>query len=94
MAVLQLARLAGLDASEWSWGGLCRQDLDGWEDVLVCNGNNHDLLDGDATVAALQAMRSAPRGKVPRTLYPRLLSNNLIFNQAMVCLRIPVVLGV
>ena len=78
----ELARLAGLDASEWSWGvAFADMDLDGWEDVLVCNGNNHDLLDGDATVAALQAMRSAPRGKVPRTLllYPRLLSKNLIF---------------
>ena len=65
----ELARLAGLDASEWSWGvAFADMDLDGWEDVLVCNGNNHDLLDGDATVAALQAMRSVPRGKVPRTL--------------------------
>ena len=48
----ELARLAGLDASEWSWGvAFADMDLDGWEDVLVCNGNNHDLLDGDATVA-------------------------------------------
>ena len=78
----ELARMLGLDASEWSWGvAFLDLDLDGFEDVLVCNGNNHDLLDGDATMDAVMAMRSAPRGQVPRTLlmYPSLNLANLAF---------------
>jgi hypothetical protein len=78
----EMARFAGLDATEWSWGtAFLDVDLDGWEDLLVANGNNHDLLDGDATIAAVTRMRSAPRGRTPRTLlmYPSLYTPNLAF---------------
>lgn len=78
----EIARFAGLDATEWSWGtAFIDVDLDGWEDLLVANGNNHDLLDGDATIAAVMSMRSAPRGQTPRTLlmYPSLHTSNLAF---------------
>ena len=78
----EIARMAGLDATEWSWGSVFMDvDLDGWEDVLITYGNNHDLLDGDATIAAVIAMRSAPRGQTPKTLlmYPSLLTANLAF---------------
>ncbi|MBT5927177.1 MAG: VCBS repeat-containing protein [Verrucomicrobia bacterium] len=78
----EIGRMAGLDASEWSWGTVFLDvDLDGWEDVLVANGNNHDLLDGDATIAAVIAMRSATRGQIPQTLlmYPSLHTPNLAF---------------
>ncbi len=78
----EIARMAGLDATEWSWGTLFMDvDLDGWDDVLVANGNNHDLLDGDATIAAMVAMRSAPKSRIPKTLlmYPALETSNLAF---------------
>ncbi|MCS1407975.1 MAG: hypothetical protein M2R45_01138 [Verrucomicrobia subdivision 3 bacterium] len=71
----EIAQLAGVEASEWSWSAVFLDvDLDGYEDLLVGNGHAHDLLDGDVTRAAVSAMRSAPRGQVPRTLlmYPRL----------------------
>ena len=78
----EIARMAGLDATEWSWGTVFMDvDLDGWDDVLVANGNNHDLLDGDATIAAMIAMRSAPKSRIPKTLlmYPALETSNLVF---------------
>lgn len=78
----EIARMTGLEATEWSWGtAFLDVDLDGWEDLLVANGNNHDLLDGDATIAAVMRMRSAPRGQTPRTLlmYPPLRAPNLAF---------------
>ena len=78
----EVARMSGLEATEWSWGTVFLDvDLDGWEDLLVANGNNHDLLDGDATIAAVMKMRSAARGQTPRTLlmYPSLDMPNLAF---------------
>ncbi len=71
----EIALLAGVEASEWSWSVVFLDaDLDGYEDILVGNGNAHDLLDGDITIEAMVAMRAAPRGQTPRTLlmYPRL----------------------
>jgi hypothetical protein len=78
----EIARMAGLDATEWSWGTVFMDvDLDGWDDVLVANGNNHDLLDGDATIAAVMAMRSGFQRSGPKTLlmYPSLHTSNLVF---------------
>ena len=71
----EIAHLAGLEATEWTWSLMFLDvDLDGYDDLLVGNGHAHDLLDGDATITATLAMRSAPRGQQPQTLlmYPRL----------------------
>ena len=44
----EVAELAGLDASEWSWGAIFLDvDLDGWEDVLIPTGHNHDVQNDD-----------------------------------------------
>ena len=70
----EIARLAGLEASGWSWSVVFLDvDLDGWEDVLVGNGHAHDLLDMDATLRAMEALRRA-RGRRVRSLghYPPL----------------------
>lgn len=43
----EIANAAGLAASGWSWGSLFLDvDLDGYDDLLVGNGNRFDLLDG------------------------------------------------
>lgn len=43
----EIANAAGLVASGWSWGSLFLDvDLDGYDDLLVGNGNRFDLLDG------------------------------------------------
>ncbi len=44
----EAARLAGVGASGWSWSTvLLDVDLDGWEDILIGNGNVWDQMDGD-----------------------------------------------
>jgi len=44
----EVAYFAGLEATEWSWNvAFVDVDLDGWEDVLVTTGSNHDQLDAD-----------------------------------------------
>ncbi len=44
----EIAQLAGVDATGWSWGALSFDfDNDGWKDILVCNGIAKDLTDQD-----------------------------------------------
>ena len=44
----ELARLAGLEATGWSWSAVFLDvDLDGYEDVLVTTGSGRDMLDAD-----------------------------------------------
>ena len=44
----EIARLAGVGASGWSWSTLFLDvDLDGWEDILIGTGYRWDVMDGD-----------------------------------------------
>lgn len=44
----EIAQLAGLDATGWSWGALGFDfDNDGMKDIFVCNGISKDLTDQD-----------------------------------------------
>jgi enediyne biosynthesis protein E4 len=44
----EIAQLAGVDATNWSWGGLSFDfDNDGLKDLFVCNGISKDLTDQD-----------------------------------------------
>ena len=46
--VAEIARLAGVGASGWSWSTLFLDvDLDGWEDILIGTGHLWDVMDGD-----------------------------------------------
>lgn len=39
---------SGVSASDWSWGGLIFDaDNDGWNDIFICNGINHDITNQD-----------------------------------------------
>lgn len=43
-----IAPLAGVEATDWSWGALDFDfDNDGWKDIFVCNGISKDLTDQD-----------------------------------------------
>ena len=44
----EIAQLAGLDATEWSWCPIFLDvDLDGYEDLIISTGNMHDVMDVD-----------------------------------------------
>ena len=44
----EIAQLAGVAASDWTWGSMFLDvDLDGWEDLLVATGYKQDVQDGD-----------------------------------------------
>jgi hypothetical protein len=74
----EIAQLSGLEASEWSWAvAFLDVDLDGYEDVLITNGNQYDMLDGDNGLR----ISSAPPRPLPERLLlsPRLYVPNLAF---------------
>ena len=63
----ELARLAGLAASEWSWTPVFLDvDLDGYEDLLISNGHELEMMDADAAERSEQ-LRSQRR-MTPREL--------------------------
>jgi len=80
----EIAAMAGLEASDWSWGAaFIDVDLDGWEDVLISNG--HERAARHMDVVAELARRKAQRPMTPaevleqRSLFPRLATPNLAF---------------
>jgi enediyne biosynthesis protein E4 len=81
----EVAWWAGVEASEWSWGPMFVDvDLDGFEDVLVPNGQLRDFQDGDgadritAAQARGEARSQAQIAALVRTL-PRLATPNVAF---------------
>ncbi len=62
----EVGRLAGVEATDWSWGGLFADfDLDGHRDLFVPNGIYKDLLDQDfiAWVSDAETLRSIMRSE-------------------------------
>jgi hypothetical protein len=56
----EIARLAGLDATGWSWSVVFLDvDLDGYEDVLITTGHARDMLHADV----LRGTGPAPAGR-------------------------------
>jgi len=77
----EIAQLAGLDASEWSWGAVFLDvDLDGFEDLLITNGHMFDPQEIDAE-ARISALGPRPKGEFGRSLllYPHLNVPRLAF---------------
>ena len=78
----EIAYYAGLESSGWTWSCIFLDvDLDGYEDLLVATGNNHDVQDTDL-------LREFARSGAPPTLetrrrqipkLPRLLAANVAF---------------
>jgi hypothetical protein len=80
----EMAQLAGLNATEWSWTPLFLDvDLDGFEDVLVANGHERAArsLDVSEKLRALRAERQLTREQIfeNRKLFPRQNSPNAAF---------------
>ena len=81
----EIARFAGLAASEWSWTPLFLDvDLDGWEDVLISNGHELDMMDADIIQQSerVKAQKARPTQRELlelRRLFPRLATPNAAF---------------
>jgi len=81
----EIGEYAGVEASEWSWGPIFLDvDLDGWEDLLISNGNQYDVQNADvaAEVARLKAAKKLNHAELLGMLrrFPRLASRKLIFH--------------
>jgi hypothetical protein len=80
----EISMYAGVESSEWSWGPIFLDvDLDGWEDLLISNGNQYDVQNADvaADVARLKAANRLNHREVLGLLqrFPRLDSEKLAF---------------
>ena len=81
----EMASLAGLEASGWSWcPAFLDVDLDGWEDVLVTNGHqrdarNMDVLDQIKSMRAAGQLNSTEATFDVRKKFPRLATPNVAF---------------
>lgn len=93
----EIAQLAGVDATSWSWAALSFDfDNDGWKDLYVCNGLSRDLTDQDFLefIGSTEIRNLAHEGKmspldilkkmpsVPQTNYGFLNQKNLLFKNA------------
>jgi hypothetical protein len=80
----EVARLAGVAATEWSWcPAFLDVDLDGYEDLLVTTGHWRDAMNADVARdldAALRERPLPPREQLRlRRRFPRLETPNLAF---------------
>jgi hypothetical protein len=74
-----VASLAGVIGSEWTWSVLFLDvDLDGYEDLLLPNGHAWDLLDADTQVRVAEG-RGQTDWRVENQLYSPLHLRNLAF---------------
>ncbi len=78
----EIACLAGLAATEWTWSAaFVDVDLDGWEDLVVAGGNLHDVQHAD--VLAELARAHSPPSPESRlrdfARFPRLATGLLAF---------------
>lgn len=78
----EIAQLSGLQASDWSWSPVFMDvDLDGYEDLLITNGNGHDIQDADSAIRIMERNRGIPPAQRPNPLlmYPSLETQNVAF---------------
>jgi enediyne biosynthesis protein E4 len=83
----EISSYAGVESSEWSWGPIFLDvDLDGWEDLLISNGNQYDVQNADvaAGVARLKASNRLNHQELLGLLrkYPKLDSAKLAFRNS------------
>lgn len=80
----EVAAWAGVAATEWTWSaGFLDVDMDGWEDLLVATGSQHDLLHADVLASvrgvpqgASMEQRAAALGRFPELPRPKLAFHN------------------
>src|SRR5258705_1660892 len=80
----EIANLSGLAASDWSWAvSFLDVDLDGWEDVLISNGNERASRHMDIADRLQKFRTEKERSPAEildaRKIFPRLATPNLAF---------------
>ena len=86
----EIAQFAGVAASEWSWCPIFLDvDLDGYEDILISNGQWGDFQNADIA-ARVEKLRAAHRLNASELLnlmklYPRIEAENLLFRNRGDC---------
>ncbi|MBU6401099.1 MAG: VCBS repeat-containing protein [Verrucomicrobia bacterium] len=77
----ELANYSGVTASDWSWNSLFLDvDLDGFEDLLIANGNAFDVQDHDVLNYIRSLGRQLPeQAHTNLALYPPLFTPNVAF---------------
>lgn len=76
----EIAELAGLAASEWTWSAAFLDvDLDGYEDLLIGNGHPYDTIDQDTTAMTAQWKQTRAQTKTNLLAFPTLTAPNMLF---------------
>lgn len=76
----EIAQFAGVHATEWTWcAAFLDVDLDGYEDLLITNGNDRDILDADTLRETAVAGKSAEQHLKDLQKFPKLEVANLAF---------------
>lgn len=78
----EVALLAGLAATDWSWCPMFIDvDLDGYEDLLVSNGFESDVMDQDRNDLLRNPRGRFTRGQLsrPLELYPQWRTSNAVY---------------
>ncbi|HXG47489.1 MAG TPA: VCBS repeat-containing protein [Methylomirabilota bacterium] len=77
----EIAHFSGVAATDWSWQPVFLDvDLDGFEDLLVVNGNAFDTQDRDALARVRALGRQTPeQTRTNLLLYPRFITPNVAF---------------
>ena len=81
----EIGRMAGVDASDWSWGALITDlDNDGWKDIFVSTGIFQDLTNGDYIryISDRQVMRDILTSKHRNKKLIEAMTSNPVSNYA------------
>ncbi len=81
----EIARLSGLDASDWSWcPAFIDVDLDGYEDLIITTGHWRDAQNADVSREIDEAIRQRSLSGIARLQlrqrFPRLNTPNVAFH--------------
>ena len=76
----EIAQLAGVHASEWTWASrFLDVDLDGYEDLILTTGNESDVLDADMMKVVANSPKTREAHAKNMMHFPSLNTPNLIF---------------
>jgi len=79
---VEAAFMAGVAATDWTWSPVCMDvDLDGYEDILVTNGFEFDVMDQDSSNEIKDRRRRLTDAQLKRSmqLHPRWRTRNAAF---------------